>query len=101
MIETLSSTARIAGSGVIAGAAGILTRPCCLGPAIFSLTGGSAAGLAQVFASHHTALGVISGFLLTVSVWMNIRWQAQLWNKWLAVISTIGAFAFMARGYWR
>lgn len=100
MTGPVASTARFAGSGVMAGAAGILTRPCCLGPAIFSLTGGSAAGLAQVFANHHTALAVLSGFLLTASVWMNVRWQAQRWNKVLAAVSTIGAFLFMSRGYW-
>lgn len=100
MMGPLGSTARIAGSSVMAGAAGILTRPCCLAPAIFSLTGGSAAGLAHVFASHHTALAVMSGLMLTASVWMNIRLQAQPWNKWLAAVSTIGAFLIMARGYW-
>lgn len=100
MTGVLNSTARLAGSSAMAGIAGILTRPCCLGPALLSLSGGSAAGLGQVLASHHAAFAVISGVLLTASVWMNIRLQAQSWNKWLAAASSIGAFLFVARGFW-
>lgn len=100
MTGILASTARVAGSSAMAGVAGILTRPCCLAPTLLSLSGGSAAGLGQLVASHHTAFAVTSGALLTASVWMNIRLQAQSWNKWLAAAATIGAFLFMARGYW-
>ena len=100
MTGIVGSAARVTGAGAIAGVAGILTRPCCLAPALLSLSGGSAAGLAHVLASHHVAFGVMSGALLTASVWMNLRLQAQAWNKWLAAASTIGAFLFMAWGYW-
>ncbi|MBI3491135.1 MAG: hypothetical protein HY047_05025 [Acidobacteria bacterium] len=91
---------RFAGSTVVAAVGGILTRPCCLAPALLSLTGGSAAGLARVFATHHTAFAMMSGVLLIGSLWMNVRLQAQAWNKWLAAAATVGAFAFVARGFW-
>jgi len=41
-----------------------------------------------------------SAVLLTVSLWMNIRLQAQPWNRWLAGVSTAAAFIFVARGLW-
>lgn len=86
--------------GAVAAAAGVLTRPCCFAPALLSLTGGSAAGLGQVFAAHHTLFAVMSAVLLTVSVWTNVRLQAQAWNKWLVGLSTMGAFLVVARGIW-
>lgn len=100
MTGILGSTARVAGSSVMAGVAGIFTRPCCLAPALLSLSGGSAAGLGQLFASHHTAFAAISAVMLTASVWMNVRVQAQAWNTWLAAAMSIGAFLFVARGFW-
>lgn len=100
MTGMISSTARVAGSSALASVAGILTRPCCVAPALLSLSGGSAAGLGQVFASHHAAFATVSCVLLTASVWMNIRLQAQSWNRWLAAASSIGAFLFVARGFW-
>ncbi len=84
----------------MAGVAGILTRPCCLAPALLSISGGSAAGLSQMLASHHTAFALTSGALLTASVWMNIHRQAPPWNKWLAAGCSAGAFWFVARGFW-
>ena len=100
MTGILGSTARVAGSSAMAGVAGMLTRPCCLAPALLSLSGGSAAGLGQVFASHHTVFAAVSAVMLIASVWMNIRWQAQAWNKWLAAAASLGAFLFVARGVW-
>jgi hypothetical protein len=69
-------------------------------PALLSLSGGSAAGLGHVFASHHTAFFAISAVTLTASIWINIRLQAQAWNRWLAAAASIGAFLFVARGFW-
>ena len=100
MTDILGSTARVAGSSAMAGAAGILTRPCCLAPALLSLSGGSAAGLGQLFTSHRTAFAAISLVMLTVSIWTNIRVQAPAWNKWLAAVMSIGAFLLVARGMW-
>lgn len=100
MRELFGSTLQAAGGTVIAAAAGVLTRPCCLGPALLSVTGGSAAGLGRVFSTHHTELAVLSGALLTASIWLNVRLQAQAWNRWVAALSTIGAFISMARGFW-
>ena len=100
MTGILASTARVAGSSAMAGVAGILTRPCCLAPALLSLSGGSAAGLGQVFASHHTAFALISAVMLIASVWINVRLRAQAWNKWLAAAASLGAFLFVARGFW-
>lgn len=96
MRSVFVSTAR---TGAMAAGAGVLTRPCCLAPALLSLTGGSAAGLGQLFAAHQIAFAAMSVGLLTASVWMNIRLQAQTWNKWLAAAATIGAFVFVARGF--
>jgi hypothetical protein len=100
MREFVGSAVRAGGSSAVAAAAGILTRPCCVAPALLSLTGGSAAGLGQVFATHHAAFAASSAMLLTVSLWMNIRLQAQSWNKWLAGLSTVAAFISVARGFW-
>lgn len=99
MNDVVAGTARTAGASVIAAGAGFLTRPCCLGPALLSITGGSAAGLSQVLANHHTAFAALSGVLLTASVWINIRWQAQTWNKWVAALSALAAFGLVARGF--
>ena len=100
MRELVGSTLRAGGGSAIAAAAGMLTRPCCLAPALLALTGGSAAGLGQVFATHHAVFAALSAVLLTVSVWMNVRLQAQAWNKWLAGLSTVAAFVLVARGFW-
>ena len=100
MRALFGSTLRAAGGTAVAAGAGMLTRPCCLGPALLSITGSSAAGLGQLFSTHHTEFAVLSGALLTASIWMNVRWQSQAWNKWVAALSTIGAFTFMARGFW-
>jgi len=100
MRQLVGSTLRASSGGAIAVVAGILTRPCCVAPALLSVTGGSAAGLGQVFASHHTVFAAGSAVLLTLSLWMNIRLQAQPWNKWLAGVSTVAAFIFAARGLW-
>lgn len=100
MKNLVGSTLRTGGGGVVAAAAGMLTRPCCLAPALLSLTGGSAAGLGQVFATHHAFFAAFSAVLLTLSVWMNVRLQAQAWNKWLVGLSTIAAFILVSRGLW-
>lgn len=100
MRSFIGSTLRVAGGSVAPAAAGVLTRPCCLAPALLSLSGGSAAGLARVFAAHHTAFAVLSIVLLTISVWVNVRLQAQTWNKWLAAVSSVVAFVLVARGVW-
>lgn len=92
------AAARTTGANTFAVSAGLLTRPCCLAPAILSLTGGSAAGLSQVFGAHHTAWTALSGVLLTASIWMNVRLQARPWNKGLAVAVALLAFMFMAKG---
>ena len=98
MNDVVASTARTTGTSLMAAGAGFLTRPCCLGPALLSIMGGSAAGLSQVFANHHIVFAVLSGLLLTTSVWINIRWQAQAWNKWVAALSALAAFGLVARG---
>ena len=100
MKEVFLSAGRAASTTAMAAGAGFLTRPCCLGPALLSLSGGSAASLGHAFASHHTEFAVLSGTLLIGSLWMNVRLQAQSWNKWLASVATIGAFILVARGFW-
>lgn len=77
-----------------------MTRPCCIGPALLSLTGGSVAGLGQVFSSHDYLFAALSMLLLTVSVWLNVHFQTQRWNKWIAAVSTVGSFFLVARGLW-
>jgi hypothetical protein len=100
MRSFIGSTLRVTGGGVTALAGGMLTRPCCLAPALLSLTGGSAAGLGRLFAGHHVAFAVMSLVLLSLSVWINVTLHAQPWNKWLAAVSSVTAFVLVARGVW-
>jgi hypothetical protein len=100
MNEILRSIVRASGAGAMAAAAGMLTRPCCFLPALLSLTGGSAAGLGQVFTAHHAVFTAVSAVLLTVSLWLKVRLQTLAWNRWLAGFSTLAAFSLVAHGFW-
>ncbi|MEO7158071.1 MAG: hypothetical protein ABI039_10935 [Vicinamibacterales bacterium] len=100
MRAAVVSAGTAACTSAMAAGAGVLTRPCCLGPALLSLFGGSAASLGHVFTNHQTAFAVLSGALLTYSVWVNIRVQTQGWNRWLAALATVGSFILVARSFW-
>ncbi len=73
--------------------AGFLTRPCCVGPAALSLAGVSSAGFAQTLMAYQTAFFGLSAAMLGASLWMNFRREGGWFNRALATVATLAAFA--------
>jgi hypothetical protein len=92
------------GSGVrsaaIAGAAtcaGLLTRPCCVLPALLAFGGTGSAALTQAAITYRPVFLVVSGVMLAASLWLNVRWRAHPVNKAAFALFAIAAFALAAR----
>lgn len=87
-------------SAVITGAAtcaGLLTRPCCVLPALVAFGGTGSAALTQAAITYRPAFLLASGVMLAASLWLNVRWRAHPVNKAAFVLAALAAFALAAR----
>ncbi|MBI3262141.1 MAG: hypothetical protein HYZ58_03205 [Acidobacteria bacterium] len=92
----------IVGSTVAGGLSGFLTRPCCVIPALLSLSGVGSAGLGGFFIKGRPLFLVASAGMLGTSMLMNLRREGGWVNKSLAVGASLLAFALSANwiGVW-
>lgn len=89
-------------SSAAGAAAGFLTRPCCVGPAVLSVLGVSTVGLAEMFAAHRPMLIAFGAVLLPSTLWINMRGDGGWFNKSIAVAATAIGFGWSMRtlGVW-
>ena len=81
-------------ASIVGAAAGFVTRPCCIGPALVSMAGVSSAGLAVKIANYHTLFASLGAVMLTASMWMTFRREGGWFNKVLAASTTIIGFTW-------
>lgn len=98
----IRSTCGVVVSSAAGAAAGVLTRPCCVGPVVLSVLSVSSVGLADTFAAHRPALIAIGGVMLTATLWINIRRDGGWLNKTIATAATAIGFGWSMRvlGAW-
>lgn len=98
----IRTTCGIVVSSAAGAAAGFLTRPCCVGPALLSALGVSSVGLAEMFAEHRAVLVPFGGVMLTTTLWINIRRDGGWFNKSIAATATVLGFGWSMRvlGVW-
>lgn len=98
----IRTTCGIVVSSAAGAAAGFLTRPCCVGPAVLSVFGVSSVGLAEVFAAHRAVLMAFGGVTLAATLWINMRRDGGTFNKSIAAAATAIGFGWSMRvvGVW-
>lgn len=98
----MKRTSGVVVSSALGAAAGFLTRPCCVGPAILSVLGVSSVGLADTFAAHRPALTAVGAVMLAATLWINLRRDGGWLNKSIAVAATAIGFGWSMRvlGVW-
>lgn len=88
---------RLASSTAIGAIAGFCTRPCCLIPALMSLTGVGSAAVAQTVAAYRWVFLTAGGLLLAAALWATLRREGGWFNKALAIGATAAGFAVSLR----
>ena len=98
----IRATCGIVVSSAAGAAAGFLTRPCCVGPAVLSVLGVSSVGLAEMFAAHRPMLIAFGAVMLTSTLWINMRRDGGWFNKSIAAAATAIGFGWSMRalGVW-
>lgn len=91
----------VVNSGVGA-AAGFLTRPCCVGPAVLSIVGVSSVGFSDLVVSHRAAFIGGGSAMLIATTWINFRREGGWFNKSLATVAAVVGFSWSVRvlGIW-
>ena len=69
----MRTTCDIVAGSAVGAAAGFLTRPCCVGPAVLSVLGVGSVGLAEAFAAYRSAMIAVGGLMLAATLWANMR----------------------------
>jgi len=83
---------------LFAAVAGFLTRPCCVVPTALSLAGLGSAGLSALLVTYRPLFLGLSGLALVASTWMTFRRTGGLFNRWVAIVSSVIAF-FISAGF--
>ena len=98
----IRTTCGIVLSSAAGAAAGFLTRPCCVGPAVLSVLGVSSVGLAEMFAAHRAVLIALGGVMLTATFWISMGREGGTFNKSIASAATAIGFGWSMRvlGVW-
>jgi len=98
----IRTTCGVVVSSAAGAAAGFLTRPCCVGPAVLSVVGVSSVGLAEMFAAHRAVLIAFGAVMLTSTLWINMRRGGGTFNKSIAAATTAIGFSWSMRvlGVW-
>ena len=98
----MRTTCGIVAGSAVGAAAGFLTRPCCVGPAVLSVLGVSSVGFAESFAAYRPALIGVGGLMLAATLWVNLRRDGGWFNKAVAGTATAIGFGWSTRmlGVW-
>ena len=98
----IRTTCGVVVSNAAGAAAGFLTRPCCVGPAVLSVLGVSSVGLVEMFAAHRPVLIALGAVMLTSTLWINMRRDGGWFNKSIATAATVIGFGWSMRtlGMW-
>jgi hypothetical protein len=100
-MSDLASAGRVGAHSVlitgVATVAGLLTRPCCLLPALLAFGGTGSAAFTEAAVTYRPVFLVASGVMLAASLWLNVRWRAHPVNKVAFALAALAAFAFAAR----